>query len=366
MNQSDEKKSAARRFKPAGIIFALLGLALFAYVVNRVGLSVIVTNIRSLGAGFLLVLALSGGRLVVRALAWTRCFEAPHQLPFRDALTARIMGDALGNLVPFGTMIIGEPAKAVLVRRRVPLIASLSALAIENIFYSLSVSLFIFSGTIALLLNFPLPKALRYACFGALGAVAVVIPLAALVIHRQWKFLSGTAEFLYGRGFGRRLLETRRESVRSLESRVYGFYGRNRSRFVPIMLLEFCFHLAGVMEAYVVLWFISTEHAPTLLMAFILESVNRMITVVFKFMPLRVGIGESASEQFAKILGFTLGKGATLEIIRKIRDLCWTTLGFALLLRRGLSLRSVAEETQTAVAREVTATRGAAAVPAGE
>ena len=89
MNQSAEKKSTAGRFKPAGIIFALLGLALFAYVVRRVGTSVIVANIRSLGAGFLLVLAFSGLRLVVRAMAWTRCFEAPHQLRFRDALSAR-------------------------------------------------------------------------------------------------------------------------------------------------------------------------------------------------------------------------------------------------------------------------------------
>jgi Lysylphosphatidylglycerol synthase TM region len=364
MNQSTENKGAARRLKPAGIVFALLGLLLFAYVVRRVGISVIVDNIKALGAGFLLVLAFSGLRLVVRALAWTRCFEAPYQLRFRDAFQARIMGDALGNLVPFGTMIIGEPAKAVLVRRRVPLIASLSSLAIENIFYSLSVSLFIFSGTIALLLSFPLPKALRYVCAGALVGVAIVIPLVLLVIHRQWKFLSGAVEFLYGRGIGRRLLETRRESIASVESRIYGFYKRNRSRFLPIMLLEFCFHLAGIMEAYVVLWFISAAYKPTLLTAFILESINRMITVVFKFMPMRVGIGESASEQFAKILGFTLGKGATLEIIRKIRDLCWTAIGFTLLLRRGLSLRSVAEETQTAVAREVAATGGA--VAAGE
>jgi hypothetical protein len=359
MNQSAEQKSAAGRFKPAGIIFALLGILLFAYVVRRVGTGVIVVNIKRLGAGFLLVLLLSFGRLVVRALAWTRCFEAPHQLRFRDALQARIMGDALGNLIPFGTMIIGEPAKAVLVRRRVPLLASLSSLAIENIFYSLSVSLFIFAGTVALLLSFPLPRALRYACLAALAGVAVVISLAYLVIHRQWEFLSGAVEFLYGRGIARKLLETRRESVRSMENRIYGFYGRNRARFLPIMLLEFCFHLAGVLEAYVVLWFISLDHAPTLLMAFVLESVNRMITIAFKFMPMRVGVGESTTEWFAKFLGFAQGTGATLEIIRKIRDLCWTAMGFALLLRRGLSLRSVAEETQTAVAAEVAATRGA-------
>lgn len=363
MNQT--KHTAAKRLKPIGIIFALLGLLLFAYFVKKAGVANILENIKMLGAGFLLVLVISGIRPVARALAWTLCFEAPYQLRFRHALKARIMGDALGNLVPFGTMIVGEPAKAVFVRKHVPLMAGFSSLAVENIFYSLSVSLVIFSGMAALLLSFPLPKTLRYASIGALVVVVVVILLAYLIIRKQWKFLSRAIEFLYGRGIARRLIEKQRSSVSTLEDRVYGFYGRNSARFLPIILLEACFHLAGVAEAYVTLSFIS-EVAPTLLTAFILESVNRVITVVFKFMPFRVGVGEGAAEWFATRLGFAGTIGTTLELVRKARDLFWTALGFAFLLHRGLSLRAVAEETQAAVASEVSKTQPSAVVPARE
>ncbi len=48
-----------------------------------------------------------------------------------------------------------------------------------------------------------------------------------------------------------------------LEERVYGFYERNQRRFLSIFLLDLCFHLAGVLEIYTTLWFISPV-APTL------------------------------------------------------------------------------------------------------
>ena len=88
------------------------------------------------------------------------------------------MGDALGNIIPFVSVAVSEPSKAVFVKDRVPLIVGLSGLAIENIFYGLSVALFIFSGTATLLLSFSLPKPLRYASIGALIATAVIEPSA--------------------------------------------------------------------------------------------------------------------------------------------------------------------------------------------
>ena len=163
-----EKQSGSRRFAPLGIIFGLLGLLLFAYFVSRAGVGEIVSNIQRLGAGFVLILAVSSIRYIVRARAWMLCVEPPHRLPFRDAFAARLMGDALGNIIPFVSVAVSEPSKAVFVKDRVPLMVGLSALAIENIFYALSVSLFIFCGTATLLLSFPLPNALRYASIVAL------------------------------------------------------------------------------------------------------------------------------------------------------------------------------------------------------
>ena len=93
-----QNQSGSRRFAPLGIILGLLGLLLFVYFVSRAGVGEIVSNIQRLGAGFLLIIAVSSTRYVVRALAWTRCIEPPHRLPFRDAFAARLMGDALGNI----------------------------------------------------------------------------------------------------------------------------------------------------------------------------------------------------------------------------------------------------------------------------
>ena len=192
-----------RKYARIGIIFALLGLLLFAYFVKKAGPAEIVAGIRRLGMGFLLILAISSIRQIVRSLAWTRCFEAPFRLRFRDAFAARIMGDALGNIIPLASVAVSEPSKAVFVKDRVPLIASLSALVVENIFYTLSVALFVFSGTATLLLTFSLPKALRYASLGALATSSLIVPLGYFVIRGKWKFLSGSLGFLGARGLAR-------------------------------------------------------------------------------------------------------------------------------------------------------------------
>src|SRR5215204_7401337 len=229
-----QNQSGSRRFAPLGIIFGLLGLLLFAYFVSRAGAGEIVSNIQRLGAGFVLILAISSTRYIVRALAWTRCIEPPHRLPFRDAFAARLMGDALGNIIPFVSVAVSEPSKAVFVKDRVPLMVGLSALAIENIFYALTVALFIFSGTATLLLTFSLPKPLRYASIGALTVTLIIIPLAYLVIRSQARFISGALSFLQHRGIARKSMERLKPRARSLEQRVYGFYANSQRSFLAI------------------------------------------------------------------------------------------------------------------------------------
>src|ERR1041385_8739092 len=277
-----QNQSRSSRFAPLGIIFGLLGLVLFGYFVSRAGVGEIVSRIQRLGAGFILILAVSSFRYIVRALAWIRCVEPPYQLPFRDAFAARLMGDALGNIIPFVSVAVSEPSKAVFVKDRVPLVVGLASLAIENIFYALSVALFIFAGTATLLLSFSLPKALRYASIGALITTLVIIPLAYLIIRRQSRFLSTTVGFLIDRGIARRVTTKLKPKVEAFEDRVYGFYAKSQQSFFSIFALDMCFHLAGVVEVFITLSFISPI-PPTLTQAFLLESVNRIITVAFQF-----------------------------------------------------------------------------------
>ena len=335
-----QNQSGSRRFAPLGIIFGVIGLLLFAYFVSRAGVGEIITNIQRLGAGFVLILAVSSLRYIVRALAWTRCVEPPYRLPFRDAFAARLMGDALGNIIPFVSVAVSEPSKAVFVKDRVPLMVGLSALAIENIFYALTVALFIFSGTATLLLSFSLPKPLRYASIGALTATVVIVPLVYLLIRRQTRFLSAALGFFGRRGVTPRLVGRLRPRAQSLEDRVYGFYATSQRSFLAIFLLDMCFHLAGVLEVFITLSFISPV-APTLKQAFILESVNRIINVAFKFIPLRAGVDEGGTGQVSRVLGFARGIGETLAIVRKGREIFWSTIGLLLIWKKGHRLTQI-------------------------
>ncbi|MDX6497323.1 MAG: hypothetical protein QOG23_583 [Blastocatellia bacterium] len=347
MSQTKAQESR-KKLTPFGIIFALLGLALFAYFVKRAGISQIADGIKRLGAGFLIILAISAVRQIARSYAWSLCVEDPYRLKLWDAFRARVMGDAIGNVLPFASFVISEPAKPALIRDRLPLMVGLSAIAIENIFYSLSVAVSISCGMMALLLSFSLPNGMRIGSFIVLAVILMVIAAGTLLIRKQVRFISGVARFLHRRGVNEKWVE----KGRTMEDRIYGFYRHHQARFVPILLLEACFHLAGVLEIYVTLSFISPDQAPTFLTAFILESVNRVITMAFKFVPLRMGVDEAGTGKVSKVLLFTEVTGVTLAIVRKARDVFWSAVGMTLLLQRGLSLRTVAREAEAALAEE--------------
>jgi hypothetical protein len=344
------KERRSRGLAPAGVVFAALGVGLFAYVVWRAGVESLWGELRKLGYGALLILLLSGFRFAVRALAWTLCFEQPHRLGFADAFRGYLAGDAVGNFVPLG-IVVSEPTKVYFVRNRVPLLAGLSAIAVENIFYSLSVILFLLSGAAALLLSFPLTRALRWTSAGIIAGASVVFILGFLALRAEWRVLSRVAERLAASGVGRRAIEPRRETLRALEDRVYGFYARNRARFVPILLLELAFHMAGVAEAYLTLYFITGE-PPGVLTSFVLESVNRVINVVFKFVPMRVGVDEAGTGLVTKALKVGETTGVALAIVRKARMLVWTGIGIAFLVGRGLTLRGVVRDAEQSIAAE--------------
>jgi hypothetical protein len=341
-SMSNQHVSGKRRLTPVGIILAAAGLALFAYFVQRVGVTEVAEGIRRLGSGFLLILLISGSRHVVRSLAWMLCLEPPHRLRFVDALRARLMGDAIGNLLPLGSFLVAEPAKPALIRDQLPLIEGYSSLLIENIFYSLSVVTFVSAGMLALLMSFSLTKGLRLASVMTISVIAIVIAISVVLVRRPVKFISTAAAFLNRRGLNPKWIA----KSRTVEDRVYGFYQRNGSRFLPILLLEGCFHLAGVIEIYVGLHFISVQ-PPTLFTSFILESVNRVITMAFKFVPLRMGVDEAGTGKVSQVLQYGEAVGVTLAIVRKGRDLFWAGVGMALLIHRSWSLRATREQSDT-------------------
>ena len=325
---------ARRRVTPGGVAAALFGAALFALTIQRTQLSDIVDGLHGVGWGFLVIVGLSGARLLLRAWAWTLCTEGEPGLRIRDTFPAFLTGDALGNLTPLG-LFASEATKAVYVRHRVPLMTAISGLTIENLIYTLSVAVVIVSGTMALLLEFTVSEGLRLPFLIALGGMVALIVAAAWIIGRQVKVMTGLIHWLHTRSLAPHALAGRLEKLRTLEDTVYGFHRRHPKRLLIVVALEAAYHAAGVAEVYLTLSFL--EQTPTLLVAFILETANRLINVVFKFVPMRLGVDEAGSGLLITMLNYPAQVGVMLALVRKVRMLVWTAVGVVFLARRGLS-----------------------------
>jgi hypothetical protein len=165
-----------------------------------------------------------------------------------------------------------------------------------------------------------------------IGAIASVVLFLVLLVVRQWHFASETCAWFYNKGIATGLLEHGRLQVRLFENFIYGFYRRYPKRFLPICMLETGYHLLGIFEV----WFILTRIASAdLLASFLLESVSRLITIVFKLIPFVIGVDEAGAQFVAETVAIAGGIGVTLAVIRKRRILFWTAIGLLLIVKRG-------------------------------
>jgi len=316
------------------------GVILFVWCIRRVGLAEIRSGFAQIGWGIVAIVLLGGVRFALRAMAWKLCVEPPHTLAFREAFGAVIAGDALGNLLPLGPLV-SEPAKAAFVRPRLALGPAGTALAIENVLYTLSVAAMIGAGMAALLLISGIPDRLREVSELAIAAVAALfLSMLALLWTRPALVSRLVARVLPGTGGERHVAR-----IRALEKQLYSFASRRASVMAPLIGAELLFHVLGVFEAYITLWMLFGA-PPLLIHAFIIETVNRLIIVVFKFVPLGAGVNEIGTAFLTGVLGLGTAAGATIGVVRKVRILCWIGVGTILLVRRGLSAGRVLADAQ--------------------
>jgi hypothetical protein len=268
---------------------AVAGLALFGYAVREAGVAEILDGVRRVGWGLLLILALTGLRFVLRAQCWRLCMPPETRLPLREAFVVFLAGDAAGNLLPLG-LAASEPTKVLLTRGRVPTAAAVSSLAVDNLIYLTTVLVVIAAGIAMLGSSDRLP-------FDPQRAVVVTLALLAA----------------------------------ALAGALFAARGRVRGAW-KVFSIHMTFHALSVLEHYVTLGWLLGE--VSIAQAVIFEALNRVLTLVFKFVPFRVGVDEEASAELAAILGMAPAAGVTSAIVRKVRNLFWTGVGGALIAAR--------------------------------
>jgi hypothetical protein len=317
---------SVRRQHLIAIAAALAGAALFAYAVERAGVSEIIEAIRRVGWGLVLILLLAGLRFLVRAECWRWCLPPGTAFPLRRAFAAFLAGDAVGNVTPLG-LLASEPTKVLLTRHHLATREAVASLAVENLVYAASVMTMVGIGLIVLAVNVEMPAAWRAALVAALVALAVGGVVALRTMRGTWD---------QGRGarprWRERLATVRDEAVR--------FSGGHPERLWRVFAFDLVFHALAVIEVYVTLEWLLGDQSPTLVQAIVFEALNRVITAAFKFVPFRVGIDEASAGALAPVLSMNPAAGVALAVVRKVRNLSWAAIGLALVALHPTNRRS--------------------------
>ena len=351
--------TSGRRSGTVGLLATIGGFALFGYYLHEAGVGTVAADIGELGWTFGLVILLSGLRFAARALAWLRCLPPGHGLGLRSLLPAFVAGDAVANLTPL-SLVAGEPVKVLYLRDRAPLGRTVPALAVETLFYTLSMVVVVGAGAVALVMMAQ-PPASEWLLYGLpLATLVLFVAGAHWLIWNRVRAASAPLRWLARRGVATALLERAADRARDAESRVHRDYPRTWPRVLSVASLEMSFHALAVAEAYVVLSVIGAR-TPTLVEVFVFEAANRFVNVIFKVVPLRIGVDQAGTAAVAALLGFGETTGVTLATTRTARMLVWMAAGMAVLARRGLSPRRLAAEKRRTAAVVVMARSPAAA-----
>lgn len=309
------------------------GAALLIWQVRRAGVDDIQYGLAQVGWGFAGVLLLSFLRFALRSTAWTTLMDRSAALG--GAIGATLAGDAIGNLTPL-SLLVSEPAKSLYLRDEVPAAQSLPALAAENFFYSVSVALFIVIGTVAMLEEFAVPPEVRLGGLLALGLMAVILAAALWIGWREPALLTGVLRRIPVRAVARLL-----DRVSRFETDTYRFLRQRKRPLRIVLTAEAAFHMLSFAESAFTIWLITGAWHP--LPAFVLDTFNRVVNVVFRPIPLRIGVDEATAYVVSPALGLDPALGVTLALVRKGRMLVWAAAGIALGVRKGLRMRDVVD-----------------------
>lgn len=316
----------------AALVF---GFGLFFYVIYRIGLHTVTEALSRVGWGFVPVIMLNGTRHFLRAICIYLAIAPEHRtFKFRRALAARLGGEAV-SVITFTGPLLGDLTKALMLRKNTAFTNSAAAIIVDNILYYVSVVLMILVGVSVMLYGFGGGDAyMKFALFGVAAFALLIITGLILTVKFHFKPLTWMLKKLSRFRLLAKFIEAKKDYAAKIEDNVFDFYKNRKSAFYTISGLIISAHILSVCEVYLALNLLGSTALPS--NAFVIESLTKVINMVFGFIPGTVGVYEGGNGMILNFLGFTTATGVALALVRRGAILFWTFVGLTILLWRAL------------------------------
>lgn len=302
------------------------GLLLLAFLIYHIGPALLVEYLLRVGWWMLALLLIAAVRHSFRTVACRWAMGEEHrQLSFAAMYGVLLVSEAI-KFVAFAGLVLGESAKALLLRKRVSAARAVSSVLLDVLLYNLSAALFSLGGIAFLFAAYPSSAALRRAgTFGALLVAAAVV-LGMIAFARRWI----SAERLLGLLVRLRLIRTESRRFQEIDDQVFRFYHRHSRAFWGILAFDLAAHFTSAFEVLVAMALLGLPVGYGDAVA--VEALTKLVRVGGTIVPANVGLFEGGTGLIFQALGLTLAAGIALGVVRQLRSILWAALGFAVLL----------------------------------
>ena len=329
------------------LVLLVLGAAVIAFSVHRIGLGPILVTLGRLTWWQLIVVCLPYAAIMaVDTLGWRFAFPgAP--APFHRLFGARLAGEALNLVTAFGS-VGGEAAKAWLIRRDVAYEQSVPSVVIAKTTITIAQALFLLIGVA---LAWARPATDSRVIVAMLWLLVVEAAAVAGFVAVQAAGLVGRA----GRLLGWLGVVTPGEHAQRLDTALRDYYRRDWRR----LSLSTGFHLAGwllgAVEALLILFFLGIP--VDLATATVIEALGAGVRFASFLVPASLGAFESANAAAFEAMGLGAGAGLAFSFVRRARQLGWIGVGMLVLVSMGwLTKRAELQATVSTGASSSTST----------
>jgi uncharacterized protein (TIRG00374 family) len=305
----------------ARLILTGVGAALFLVLLHEVGPAAIGASFAQLSWRLGVILLFPFVLITVcDTLGWKWAFGRDH-VPFHSLVLARMAGEAVNSTTPTAS-IGGEAVKAWLLRARVPLEESLPSVIVAKTTITIAQALFLLVGiAVAWPLGSELSTLIRVMVW---LLVAEVVGVGGFVAVQVFGGAGRTGRLLSR--FGVLPARASRRDIERVDDVLVRFYREHPGRLALSLLFHFLGWAFSAVEVYVVLHFLGIEVSAT--MAVVIEAFGTGIRFASFMVPAHLGALEGGHVATFVALGLGSPLGLSFSLVRRVREVAWTALGF--------------------------------------
>jgi uncharacterized protein (TIRG00374 family) len=305
------------------IVLFIIGLALFVFLILRIGPAEIWAALRRLTWTSALVLfALRSLFWIQRAYIWKLIYESRGgRAPFFTLFWARMAGYAFSYVAPAG-QLSGEAVRVLVVKAENTRLA-LASVVVDKTMELLTAFLFATGSLVLTLLSGSLPGSYKMLFLCVTAGIGLVT--AFLLIKQRTGMFAAIAGVLTKLRIRPRFIEKNREKIAETDAAIADIYARRKKLVVRVFFLNVLSMLLWSLEIYLTVLFLGIQ-TMNFLESTLVVSLG-ILAFVILIIPGSLGTYEAVFVLLFSFFGVDSIRGIAATLIRRVLALVWVGAG---------------------------------------